>query len=273
MNKINNTPLLFKRLPQYHHKLPSKNLTLGLVNINGVYYKSTKTKLQKQESTVRFAQTPAHTVDQSKSRRMLIVRGEKFFLDAGGKKLKRVVDTLANTSLSMTRIDIGGLTYLAKSNNTYEQTDFHKTRVHLAVAKQRSIQTLSRNLVKINVNCVIFQKLGKCRALDRGRCTKLHDPKRVAICHKLISFLYLPIEILFLIINYFRFLTGNCTVEKCLLSHNVNLSKMPTCKFYLLGMCSKSDCLYLHKKVNEKTEICVDFLKGFCEQAEKVIYI
>lgn len=66
---------------------------------------------------------------------------------------------------------------------------------------------------------------------------------------------------------------GNCTLAKCLLSHTVNLSKMPTCKFYLLGMCSKTDCPYLHKKVNEKTEICVDFLKGFCEKAEKVIYL
>lgn len=72
--------------------------------------------------------------------------------------------------------------------------------------------------------------------------------------------------------NFFfvRFLKAACTNENCLLSHDASLSKMPTCKFFLLGQCAKSDCQYLHKKVNDKTAICHDFLKGYCPKAEKV---
>lgn len=63
---------------------------------------------------------------------------------------------------------------------------------------------------------------------------------------------------------------GECTNDKCLLSHAVNFSKMPVCKFYLQGCCSKTDCPYLHKKLNDKVSICEDFLKGYCLLANKV---
>lgn len=68
----------------------------------------------------------------------------------------------------------------------------------------------------------------------------------------------------------FRFLRGACEKKDCLLSHKTTLSKMPTCKFYLLGLCTKDDCPYLHRKINEQTEICRDFLNGYCEKAEEV---
>ena len=167
----------------------SLNKNLQLLNINGVFYKSTKSKLQKQGTTTPVLSAIKKS-PQSQSK-VLYVRGEKFVLDSGGKKLRRAVPNIkAASSIShaslplLSRIDIGGLTYKAKSNNLFEQTDLHKTRVHLTSAKQRSINLLSRNLVKCNIPCPIFRKLGKCRALERGRCSKVHDKKHVAICAK-----------------------------------------------------------------------------------------
>ena len=69
----------------------------------------------------------------------------------------------------------------------------------------------------------------------------------------------------------FRFLKGECTKEPCLLSHNVSLEKMPTCKYFLQGCCVRNDCPYLHKKLSDQEEICLDFLKGFCVLADQVI--
>lgn len=87
----------------------------------------------------------------------------------------------------MKRIDIGGLTYRVtnKSADTYERTDTHRTRFYLAATKQKSIRQLAQNLVKSNVPCAIFQKLGKCHGRERGRCPKVHDIRNVAICQKL----------------------------------------------------------------------------------------
>lgn len=67
-----------------------------------------------------------------------------------------------------------------------------------------------------------------------------------------------------------RFIKGCCLLDNCLLSHNVTLSKMPTCKFFLAKMCVRPNCPYLHKKVNAKTAICEQFVAGFCPAAEKV---
>lgn len=122
--------------------------------------------------------------------------------------------------------------------------------LNFSIAKQRSISFLANKMVKSNLPCLIYRRLGKCLAKERGRCHRVHDPDQVAVCRK--------------------FLKGACKDPKCLLSHKADLSKMPTCKFFLEGCCTASDCPYLHKKLNEKTEICRDFLEGFCKLAEKV---
>lgn len=104
---------------------------------------------------------------------------------------------------------------------------------------------------KSNVICPIYRRLGKCLAYANGRCHKVHDQRYVIVCPK--------------------FLTGSCQDEKCLLSHNANLHKMPVCKFFLQGLCHKQrDCLYLHKKLTDDTKLCADFLKGYCSLADKV---
>lgn len=222
----------------------SKDITKGtvLLNINGVFYKSTKNKLQKTDTQ---RESPKH---KSSGERVLFVRGDKYILDKSGHNLTRVQQPKADT-FSLKRIDIGGLTYVAKSGNTFIRTDIHRARTHLSSAKQKSINLLSKRLVKSNIPCPIFRKVGKCAAFERGKCPKIHDKKHVAICHK--------------------YLKGECISEKCLLSHDVTLAKMPTCKFFLQGCCVRTDCPYLHKKLNERTEICLEFLKGFCKLADK----
>lgn len=161
----------------------SKASESNLLNINGVLYKSSNTKLQKQSAASIDNKTrQLNRQTSNTSACSLYVRGEKFLLDSSGKKLERV----SNNPISNTknRIYLGGLTYIAKSNNTYERTNSHNTRLHLNVAKQKSINLLSKNLVKSNVSCLIYRKLGKCLGLQRGRCSKVHDRNQVAICQK-----------------------------------------------------------------------------------------
>lgn len=166
-----------------------------LLNINGILYKSNRRKLEKTTISSPYSiKKPKSLTTKSKpsSYRRLIVRGENFLLDASGKNLIRV-QTNGNPSNSNTkqmetsaaiikRIDIGKITFVKKSNDTYERTDFHKSRYHLNVAKQRSIQTLTNRMVKMNVPCPIYRKLGKCAAFVRGKCAKLHDKKLVDVC-------------------------------------------------------------------------------------------
>lgn len=143
---------------------------LEMLNINGVLYKSTGHKLQKTIS-------PRLKTFE----RTLFVRGEKFSLDPTGKKLTRAS---TNSSMRMSRIDIGGLTYKATNNSTYIRTESHKTRSHLSSIKQKSINMLSSKLRKSNIPCAIYRKLGKCSAFIRGRCPRVHDPKQISICQK-----------------------------------------------------------------------------------------
>lgn len=131
---------------------------------------------------------PNHTKQSNYHR--ISVRGENFSLDANGRNLVRettatshAIQAMPTPSIkSIRRIDIGKITFVRNSNGTFERTDYHKDRFHLNVAKQRSIQLLTSRLVKSNVPCLIYRKLGKCVAYERGKCTKLHDNKFVDIC-------------------------------------------------------------------------------------------
>lgn len=175
------------------------------LNINGILYKSNRRKLEKTASSKSspYALSTAATAATAQSSstktppsyRRLIVRGENFLLDASGKHLVRVTTGVAAATAPnkptamgeanagpLKRIDIGKVTFVKKSNGTYERTDYHKSRYHLCVAKQRSINTLTNRLVKTNVPCPIFRKLGKCAAFVRGKCAKLHDKKLVDVC-------------------------------------------------------------------------------------------
>uniref|UniRef100_A0A182YPJ1 C3H1-type domain-containing protein n=1 Tax=Anopheles stephensi TaxID=30069 RepID=A0A182YPJ1_ANOST len=239
----------------------SKNKQLVLVNINGVLYRSSTNKLQKSVTRSPSAvghKTPPKPIRKTKEH-YLIVRGMRFALDRNGMKLRSVgnatMEAAAASSKTFTpeprlnRIDIGGLTYKARKDGIFIRTDNHKTRNHLSVAKQRSIQVLASKLRKCNEPCHIYRRLGKCLAHQRGKCPKVHDPKHVSICQK--------------------FLRGECILDGCLLSHDVSLEKMPVCTFFLEGRCMRDVCPYLHKKVSEKERICDAFLNGFCSLADK----
>ncbi|EDV96335.1 zinc finger CCCH domain-containing protein 3 [Drosophila grimshawi] len=227
---------------------PSVNKCLSMVSIHGVMYKKTaKNKLTKLDAS-RAAKSTLQPQAASSTGRTLFVRGTKFVLDPTGCRLTRIPAQNPQMSLRR-RIDIGGLTYVssAKAQHVFIRTTNHVSRAHLITAKQRSMQLLNRSLVKTNVPCAIFQRLGKCAAYSRGKCRRLHDKRQVAICPS--------------------FLRGECTKADCLLSHNVTLEKMPVCRYYLRGVCVREDCPYLHKKLSRKAEICIDFLRGYCARA------
>lgn len=175
------------------------------LNINGILYKSNRRKLEKtvsNTSNTPYAMPSTATPQSSSTKtpqsyRRLIVRGENFLLDASGKNLIRVAtsnkpsmgqsNAIETNAGLLKRIDIGKVTFVKKSNGTYERTDYHKSRYHLSVAKQRSINTLTNRLVKTNVPCPIFRKLGKCAAFIRGKCAKLHDKKLVDVCPRFVN--------------------------------------------------------------------------------------
>lgn len=121
-----------------------------------------------------------------------------------------------------------------------------------SLARTKSISLLARNSIhKPNDICPIYRRLGKCLSYANGRCHKLHDQRYVIVCSK--------------------FIKGSCGDEKCLLSHNANLHKMPVCKYFLRGLCQKQrECLYLHKKLTDDTKLCTEFLRGYCPLADKV---
>lgn len=158
------------------------------LNINGILYKSNHRKLEKTTLSSKYSIT---NIKQPKNQSYcrLIVRGENFLLDANGKNLirvhgnnKRPINDRESTLINRKRIDIGKITFVKKSDDTYERTDYHKNRYHLNMAKQRSIQMLTNRMMKTNVPCPIFRKLGKCAAFIRGKCAKLHDKKLVDVC-------------------------------------------------------------------------------------------
>lgn len=163
-----------------------------MVSIHGVMYKKTaKNKLTKldtsKSSKISVKPTPRPSAAASTGR-TLFVRGTKFVLDPSGCRLTRVPLSNVNKSL-LSRIDIGGLTYVSSPNtkNVFIRTSNHVSRAHLQTAKQRSLQLLNRSLVKTNVPCAIFQRLGKCAAHSRGKCRRLHDKRQVAICPRLVE--------------------------------------------------------------------------------------
>uniref|UniRef100_A0A1B0FLB7 C3H1-type domain-containing protein n=1 Tax=Glossina morsitans morsitans TaxID=37546 RepID=A0A1B0FLB7_GLOMM len=253
--KVNYKQNIFKNVPK-----SNVNKKIELLNINGLLYKSTRNTLQLKESKV-FCKPTSMLKPTLKTPlsiyKYIYVRGTKYLMDPEKFKLTRVVGTNVSASdeneklksAICRRIDIGGITYTSTSKNVFTRTTYHLNRAYINNAKQRSLQLLTKHLTKSNVPCPIYQRIGKCVAFERGKCFKVHNKLQVNVCN--------------------RFLRGECLNAKCLLSHNVCLSKMPVCKFFLLGVCVRNDCPYLHKKLSDNAEICFDFLRGFCQLAEK----
>ena len=58
------------------------------------------------------------------------------------------------------------------------------------------------------------------------------------------------------------FFKGACTKDPCLLSHQLQMDKMPACKFFLEGLCTKENCPYLHVKVKYFKSYIIAYRKG-----------
>lgn len=160
-----------------------------------MFYKSTRNKLQRHDQskvTNAAAATSATNASPGTNVRSFSVRGTKYTVSADGKRLQRnrIAEPLAasnaNSPMRTARLDFGGLTYVQVAPGTFECNGSHRTRDHLTTARQKSINMLLAlgGRTKSNVPCLIYQRLGKCRALERGRCPRVHDAKRVAICPK-----------------------------------------------------------------------------------------
>lgn len=193
----------------------SLNKKLQVLNINGLLYKSTQNSLKlkniatmrssnnsvltKSSQTSLHAQKTTNNLSGKSNQGLTIfVRGTKYVMDANKFKLTRVTSGDAgatntkapsnNSSKVPTcqRIDIGGYTYISlqSSKNVLIRTTNHLSRAYVHNAKQKSLQMLTKRLVKSNIPCPIFQRIGKCAAYERGKCSKVHNKLQVAICSK-----------------------------------------------------------------------------------------
>jgi hypothetical protein len=90
---------------------------------------------------------------------------------------------------------------------------------------------------------MFFNKFGECK--DGAACKYIHERTKIRVCGE--------------------FLRGECTSEKCLLSHQVESDKMPTCFRFIKGECTDVRCPYRHVMVSREAPVCTEFLKGFCQ--------
>lgn len=217
-------------------KVPNRSL----VNIGGVLYRSTRTTLTRTGTGTK--------------ERILHIRGRRYVMDGKGKTIRPATTVEDGLSTStgkklFARVDIGGVTFTRRSDNTLVRTNTHYARNLLSLAKMRSIALLTDKLRKNNQPCLIYHRFGKCLSQMAGKCWRVHDPRNISICRK--------------------FLQGICDNENCLLSHDVGPEKMPTCRYFLEGCCVRDNCPYLHVKLSANAAICRHFLHGYCDAGDK----
>lgn len=188
------------------------NKKLQVLNINGLLYKSTQNSLKlknidtvrpcnnsilKSSKTTSCIKTTSNDNLKSVQGLTIFVRGTKYVMDANKFKLTRVTNSdnaatniMANNKCCQAptrqRIDIGGYTYISvnSAKNVLIRTTNHLSRAYVHNAKQKSLQMLTKRLVKTNIPCPIFQRIGKCAAFERGKCSKVHNKLQVTICSK-----------------------------------------------------------------------------------------
>ncbi|KAK7500294.1 hypothetical protein BaRGS_00008517 [Batillaria attramentaria] len=233
-----------------------------LLMINGILYRSSSTSLTKASKFVPRVTTPQHSAFPStvvvknvnrKKMQTVTVRGVRFRVDGQGTKLQRVgCASTRHDKTTISRVDIGGTTYIQTKEGTLEKVFDNQTKSVINRVKQRSIARVAAKFKKDNTRnkkkfCLFYSRFGKC---SRGqKCPYTHDPDKIAVCT--------------------RFLRGTCKVEQCPFSHKVAKEKMPVCAFFLRGVCAREDCPYLHVKVSQGAEVCQDFVNGFCSLADK----
>jgi len=210
--------------------------------------------------------TPAASSSKP-STTLINVQGVRFAVSDNGRKLKRLQqENSSNNEASSSKTEkletsinanvpkklfLEGEEYIEEEPGVLIRSRNSMTRQSITSYKQRSINTILKSQTRSKQYCMFFNKFGKCKKKEDGRCPYIHDPEKVAVCRK--------------------FLQGNCFKDQCLLSHKVAPEKMPVCKYYLEGVCAKDPCPYRHVKVNDSAEICPEFLKGFCPLYDKCL--
>ncbi|KAG5882917.1 hypothetical protein JTB14_023379 [Gonioctena quinquepunctata] len=210
-NKFSSLGDVAKRLHTKINKT-KKMKSPNLLNIGGTFYKNSPNSLRRTSAFL------------SKSKQNILKIQNKPISKSKYRYIKR-------TSLSKT-------SYVVE-----KKTPVKLYKRSLKLRKSISVEKLR----KCNIPCPYYQKFGRCKRKDLGKCNRKHDPDQIALCTK--------------------FLQGACIDDNCLLSHNVSPEKMPTCKFYLEGSCSRDQCPYVHVRISPKADICKDFLEGFCRKA------
>lgn len=207
--------------------IQSMNKKLQLLNINGLLYKSTRNSLKLKDLTnTNIATSPTKKSTNAQDTKpspglTIFVRGTKYVMDPQKFKLTRVSTSIekGNTSSSSSsnsgrcsRIDIGGFTYVSApaTRNILIRTRNHLARAYVNNAKQKSLQLLTKRLVKSNIPCPIYQRVGKCAAFERGKCLKVHNKQQVAICPKyVVCYVYSLVKCLYIYIFILGFFEAN----------------------------------------------------------------
>ncbi|XP_050396850.1 uncharacterized protein LOC126815320 isoform X2 [Patella vulgata] len=263
-----NKPFSYKKTSL---KFDRRNRKAGcrLVFINGFLYRSTnksmtKTGSKKVDNRLKSA-SPKLPNKKSviiknlsgKQMKTVKVRGVTFHMAADGHSLHRIrTGTDEQTTskkpineVKVTRVDIGGVTYIQTKPGTLVRMTTTRTRAVASRVINKSISTVTNKLrKKVNKQyCIFYNRFGKCKREEK--CPHIHDPEKIAVCT--------------------RFLRGTCNITDCLFSHKASQEKMPVCSYFLKSRCMKDDCPYLHVKVNQDASICLAFINGYCPRGKE----
>ncbi|XP_015121441.1 zinc finger CCCH domain-containing protein 3 [Diachasma alloeum] len=224
----------------------------NLVNIDGVFYRSSKSRLVKSSCSSASPKPPKKPTPASSRPRKL-----RTHVVINGKIAKINTSNLRKTILQ---------TPGQKSN--YKHVISNRV-------KQRSLQILRHKMCKNNQPCLLFQRFGYCAKHIKGTCPKVHDKKQVALCKNFLQGKCLldncplshdvgPEKMP----TCKYFLEGCCTRDNCQYLHVKVSANTPICVPFLRGYCAKGDqCKERH------TNICPEFDKyGKCAKGKNCPY-
>ncbi|EZA56836.1 Zinc finger CCCH domain-containing protein [Ooceraea biroi] len=237
-SKARKTALLVKK---------AANNTSKFVTIAGVVYKSSKTKLIRNNCTF-------------KRKRSISGKDDKLTID---KRRRICKETLHRT------LEVNSKSKIRLPSSTPVKANYKNSISNKA--KQRSIRILQNKMHKNNQPCLIFQRFGSCPNHENGICLKRHDKKQVSLCKKFLQgkcFLdkcplshdigpeKMP--------TCKYFLDGCCTRDNCPYLHVKVSANTSICIDFLQGYCAKGNkCQRRHEY------LCPEYNKsGSCSKGE-----
>jgi hypothetical protein len=190
--------------------------------------------------------TARHEGRRGKSLQFVSMSGQKFVVDSGGRRMKRL--SLSSPSSSRLRLRSRGRSVSESHTPSNSVKQYLASR---AVLRSRVYVWSAKHRKKDNAKqyCIFYNRFGKCNRGDS--CPYIHDPSKIAVCTK--------------------FLRGMCdkTDGSCLFSHTLSKDKLPTCRYFLRGVCTREVCPYRHVSVGRRAEVCLNFARGYCPNGEQ----